>query len=175
MRKLLVVVDFQNDFVDGSLGFPRAVLLEDKICDKILKYREDGHKIVFTIDTHDELYGTSQEGRNLPVPHCIRGTTGHELYGRVLALSEDCPHFEKGTFGSDRLFFYMRENEFDCIELVGLVSNICVITNAILAKTALPEALIIVDASCTDSFDEQIHAKALDVMEGLQISVTNRS
>jgi nicotinamidase/pyrazinamidase len=174
MRKLLVVVDFQNDFVDGSLGFPDAVKLEGKICEKITQYKNDGQKVVFTLDTHDALYEMTQEGRNLPVIHCIKGTKGHDLYGRVLQLSEGCQMFEKGTFGSDRLFFYMRENEFDSIELVGLVSNMCVLTNAILAKTALPEALITVDAACTTSFDPQINQKTLDILESIQITVTNR-
>ena len=174
MRKLLIVVDFQNDFVDGSLGFPGAVALEGKICAKIRQYRAEGQQIVFTLDTHDAFYEKTQEGRNLPVPHCIKGTKGHQLYGCVLELSEGCRKFEKGTFGSDQLFFYLEESEFDSIELVGLVSNMCVLVNAVLAKTALPEALIIVDAACTDSFSPQLHEETLDVLESIQVTVTNR-
>lgn len=175
MNKLLIVVDYQNDFVDGSLGFPMAVGLQDKICEKITAYKADGQQIVFTLDTHEQNYDKTQEGRNLPVMHCIRGTYGHDLYGRVQSLSEGCRKFEKGTFGSDLLFSFLQTDTFESIELVGLVSNICVISNAILAKTALPEAQIIVDAACTASFDPVLNEKTLDVMEGLQIKVLNRS
>ncbi|MEI8200368.1 MAG: cysteine hydrolase family protein [Eubacteriales bacterium] len=174
MNKLLVVVDYQNDFVDGSLGFPKAAELHEKICDKILCYRAQGQPIVFTLDTHEPDYIETQEGRNLPVPHCIRGTAGHNLFGRVNSLSQGCEKFEKGTFGSDLLFTYLQKSIFESIEIVGLVSNICVISNAVLAKTALPEALILVDAACTASFDPLLNEKTLDILEGLQIKVTNR-
>ena len=174
MQKLLVVVDYQNDFVDGSLGFTEAVLLHEKICEKILAYKSEKQTIVFTLDTHEPEYAKTQEGRNLPVPHCIRGTRGHELYGRLEDLSDGCIRFEKGTFGSDLLFTYLQDNIFDSIELVGLVSNICVISNAVIAKTAQPEAQIIVDAACTASFDPQLNEKTLDILEGLQVKVTNR-
>ena len=174
MNKLLVVVDYQNDFVDGSLGFPKAAALHDGICEKIIAYREQAQTIIFTLDTHEPDYIETQEGKYLPVPHCIRGTGGHELYGRVLNLSLGCEKFEKGTFGSDLLFAYLQKTSFETIELVGLVSNICVISNAVLAKTAQPEAQIIVDAACTASFDNVLNEKTLDILEGLQIKVTNR-
>jgi len=174
MNKLLVVVDYQNDFVDGSLGFPKAVELHERICEKIQSYWTEGQTIVFTLDTHEPDYMQTQEGRNLPVPHCIRGTRGHELYGRVQNFSLVCEKFEKGTFGSDLLLAYLQKKSFETIELVGLVSNICVISNAILVKTAQPEAQIVVDASCTASFDPILNEKSLDIMEGLQIKVTNR-
>lgn len=175
MQKLLIVVDYQNDFVDGSLGFPGAVLLHEKICEKILSYKSEGQTIVFTLDTHETDYEKTQEGRNLPVPHCIRGTRGHELYGQLESLSDGCIRFEKGTFGSDLLFIFLQANNFKSIELVGLVSNICVISNAVIAKTAQPEAQIIVDAACTDSFDPKLNEKTLDILEGLQVKVTNRT
>ena len=174
MNNLLVVVDYQNDFVDGSLGFSKAVELHEKICEKILSYRAQGQPIVFTLDTHEPDYKKTQEGRNLPIPHCIRGTGGHELFGRVQNLSQGCEKFEKGTFGSDLLFAYLQKSTFESIELVGLVSNICVISNAVLAKTALPEAQILVDAACTASFDPLLNEKTLDILEGLQVKVTNR-
>jgi len=174
MNKLLVVVDYQNDFVDGSLGFPKAASLHDRICEKIIAYRNEGQTIVFTLDTHEPDYIKTQEGINLPVPHCIRGTKGHELFGDVNNLSLGCEKFEKGTFGSDLLFTFLQKTAFDSIELVGLVSNICVISNAVLAKTAQPEARIIVDAACTASFDQLLNEKTLDILEGLQIKVTNR-
>ena len=174
MNKVLIVVDYQNDFVDGSLGFPGALELHDRICEKILTYRDEGQQIVFTLDTHETDYEKTQEGRNLPVLHCIRGTRGHELYGRVLALSTGCKMFEKSTFGSDLLYMWLQKHDFESIELIGLVSNICVISNAVLAKTARPEAQIIVDASCTDCFDPLLNQKTLDILEGLQVKVTNR-
>lgn len=173
MRKLLVVVDYQNDFVDGSLGFSAAVSLHDKICQKILEYKEEGQMIVFTLDTHESNYDATQEGRNLPVAHCIRGTVGHDLYGRVQSLSLEYEKFEKPAFGSDLLYEYLKKSSYESIEFVGLVSNICVLSNAVLAKTALPEAQIIVDAACTASFDQVMNDKTLDILEGLQVLVTN--
>jgi len=174
MKELLIVVDYQNDFVDGSLGFPAAAGLHDRICKKIKEYRSKGQQVAFTLDTHEEDYASTQEGRNLPVKHCIRGTGGHQLFGEVQALSEGCLSFEKCTFGSGLLFSYLQQNNFESIELVGLVSNICVISNAVLAKTALPEAQIIVDADCTASNDPVLNEKAFDIMEGLQMKISGR-
>ncbi|WP_446897351.1 cysteine hydrolase family protein [Clostridium sp. LBM24168] len=175
MKKILVVVDYQNDFVNGSLGFDKAVELEDRIVEKIEKYKKNGYEVVFTLDTHDEGYLNTQEGKNLPVKHCIKSTKGWNLYGKVYDLSDDTvKSFEKVTFGSLELADYLRENEFQSVELVGVVSNICVISNAVLAKAALPEAEIIVDTLCTASNDESLNEKALDVMSGMQIKVINR-
>lgn len=175
MKKCLIVVDYQNDFVSGSLGFPKAVELEDKIVEKIRAYRAAGDAVVFTFDTHTREYLLTQEGRKLPVPHCIYGTEGHKLYGRVNgeADAEDMC-FIKTTFGSDALFDFLKQNRFSAIELVGVVTNICVISNAVLVKTAQPETPVTVDASCTASNDDELHEKALDVMESFQITVTNR-
>ncbi|MGI6066659.1 MAG: cysteine hydrolase family protein [Bacillota bacterium] len=175
MRKILVVVDYQNDFVTGSLGFKKAVELEKAICAKIEEYKENGDEVVFTLDTHFCSYLMTQEGKNLPVPHCFWHTEGWHLYGKVADLCQDEDRcFEKETFGSTELAHYLEKNEYDCVELVGVVSNICVLANAVLAKTVLPESEIIVDASCTASFDDSLNEKALDVMEGMQIKVINR-
>lgn len=185
MKKLLIVVDFQNDFVDGALGFPGAEKLEEPIARKIEAYREAGDLVAFTLDTHKRTYLQTQEGKNLPVEHCIEGTPGHKLYGRVAELMGGAdPVFCKPAFGSSELFGWLRTaqeaaNEmgmtpFSSIELVGLVSNICVISNAVIAKTACPEVPVIVDAACTASHDPALHEKCLDVMEGLQIQVINR-
>ena len=172
LKKCLIVVDYQNDFVSGSLGFPEAAALESGIAEKIKLYRDSGDEVIFTLDTHKEDYLDLQEGRNLPVVHCLHGTEGHELYGEPakLALPSD-KMFEKITFGSDELYAYLKEQPFDSIELVGVVSNICVISNAILAKTAQPETPIIVDASCSASNDSNLHQAAMDVMKSLQIEV----
>lgn len=174
MKELLIVVDFQNDFVYGSLGFPGAERLEGPICNKILAYRRAGQTVVFTMDTHDTKYLETREGRKLPVPHCLSGSKGWELYGRVKDLSEGCLCFEKNTFGSDKLFDYLRLQLFDRIELVGLVSNICVLVNAALAGAASPDSVVSVDASCTASFDPSLHEKTLDVLSGIQVEITNR-
>lgn len=182
MKRLLIVVDYQKDFVDGTLGFDGAEKLDAPIAAKIDEYRARGDQVVFTFDTHDKNYLQSQEGKNLPVEHCLDGSDGHKLYGTVATkLSSSDQVFEKRTFGSDRLFEWLRTANnaaagigglpFESIELVGLVSNICVISNAILAKTACPEVPIIVDAACTASFDASLNEKTLDVLEGLQVKV----
>ncbi|MGI6630598.1 MAG: cysteine hydrolase family protein [Bacillota bacterium] len=173
-KKVLVVVDYQNDFVTGCLGFEKAVALEKPILDKIRQYKENNDEVVFTFDTHYDNYLETQEGKNLPVPHCLKDSPGWKLYGKVAELCEENDKcFHKETFGSIELVSYLSENKYDSVELIGLVSNICVLSNAILAKAALPEAEIIVDASCTASFDEALHQKALDVMEGMHIKIIN--
>lgn len=185
MKRLLIVVDYQNDFVDGALGFPGAENLEQPIAEKIEAYRENTDEVVFTLDTHLNDYLDTQEGRNLPVAHCIEGTPGHQLYGSIEVLvSDDEEQFRKPTFGSEALFDWLRTAEraagevgkqpFESIELVGLVSNICVLSNAVLVKTACPEVPVIVDAACTASHDAALHEAALDVLEGLQVQVINR-
>ncbi|WMJ23889.1 isochorismatase family cysteine hydrolase [Paludicola sp. MB14-C6] len=174
MKRLLMVIDFQNDFVDGSLGFENAKNIEEAIVSKIETYHKNGDSVLFTFDTHDETYLNTQEGKNLPILHCIKDSKGWQLYGKPkeLLLSTDKIIY-KGGFGSLELANYLKAEHYDEIELCGLVSNICVITNAILAKTALPEAKIVVDAKATASFDEQLHLQALNVMKGLQIQVVN--
>ena len=171
MKKLLIVVDYQNDFVDGSLGFDGAERLCDKIISKIKFYEENGYDIVYTLDTHGENYLATAEGKALPVEHCIKGTKGWELYDGLKEMLEGKICFEKETFGSKELFLYLLDKSYDEIELVGLVSNICVISNAVIAKSAQPEAQIIVDRSCTDSFSKELNQKCFDVMEGLQIKL----
>jgi nicotinamidase-related amidase len=166
------VVDYQNDFVSGSLGFPGAADLAPLIAGKIYQYRENGDTVLFTFDTHDDDYLFSQEGINLPVPHCLKGTDGHKLFGQVGELLQETDQcFYKPAFGSGELFEYLKATPFQSIELAGLVSNICVIANAILAKTAQPDTPIIVDPCCTASHDSKLHAAALEVMAGLQIKV----
>ena len=185
MKRLLIVVDYQNDFIDGALGFPGAELLAPRIAAKIEAYRAEGDPIIFTLDTHEANYLETQEGRNLPVPHCLVGTPGHDLHPAIEALREvEDPVFRKSAFGSSDLFEWLRDANdvaagigtipFASIELVGLVSSICVISNAVLAKSACPEVPVIVDASCTAGGDVRLHEAALDVMEGLQIRVINR-
>lgn len=175
MKKLLIVIDYQNDFVTGSLGFPKAAALEQRIAAKIQQYRARGDEIVFTLDTHNDRYLDTQEGHCLPVAHCLEGTDGWKLFGSVAGLRIGDDHcFIKHSFGSPDLFRYLCTKTYESIELVGVVSNICVISNAILAKTALPEVPVIVDAACVASNDDCLNKEALHVMESLQIHVTGR-
>lgn len=176
MKKLLVVVDYQKDFVDGSLGFSGAELLDAPIAAKIAAYHAAGDDVVFTFDTHTPDYLSTQEGRKLPAVHCVRGSEGWELYGETAkAACENDLRFEKPTFPSLALGEWLKGQDYGRIELVGLVSNICVLSNAVIAKAALPEAEIVVDAACTASFDPALHEKCLDVLAGLQVTVTNRT
>lgn len=175
MKNCLIVVDYQVDFVNGALGFAGAELLESRIAAKIERARANGAEVLFTLDTHGEDYLDTREGKDIPLPHCIEHTSGHELYGKIAqAVQQQDRLFCKETFGSRTLFTYLFEQSFDAIELVGLVSNICVLSNAVLAKAACPNADISVDASCTDSFDKALHESALQVLEGLHIRVTGR-
>ena len=175
MKKCLIVVDYQNDFVSGSLGFQEAIALEAPIAQKIAQYRSNGDEVVFTFDTHEADYMDTQEGHNLPVEHCLKGTAGHGLYGRVADLiQEDDRCFNKPAFGSGELYAYLLGTPFAGIELVGVVSNICVISNAVLAKTAQPETPVSVDANCTASNDSRLNEAALDIMASLQVQITNR-
>lgn len=175
MKKLLVVVDFQNDFVNGTLGFEGAEKLDSKIAEKISEYRENNSDVVFTFDTHSENYLETFEGKKLPVKHCVKDSEGWKIYGETgKMLRETDEIFEKNTFPSLELAKWLETKCYEIVEIVGLVSNICVISNAVMVKSALPEAEIIVDADCIASFDKTMHEKALDVMEGLQITVVNR-
>lgn len=171
MKKLLIVVDYQNDFINGALGFPGAENLAPVIASKIDAYHKDG-EVAFTLDTHGEDYLSTSEGKHLPIPHCIRYSEGHELFPAIKALKLDSDRsFEKPTFGSAELFDFLRNSEYEQIELCGLVTDICVVSNALLAKAALPEAEVIVDSKAVDSFDKAKQEAALAVMESVQIKV----
>ncbi len=175
MKQCLIVVDFQNDFIDGALGFEGAIDIKEPILKKIRNAKQQGHDILYTIDTHKDDYLETEEGHNLPVIHCVEGTHGHQIEADVQAeIRDEDKQFVKYTFPSLELGTYLKDKDYDEIELVGLVSNICVLSNAVIAKSALPNAHIKVDAKATASFDKDIHEKALDVMEGLHIEVTNR-
>ena len=185
MKRLLIVVDYQNDFVDGTLGFEGAETLEEPILAKIAAYREQGELVWFTFDTHHPNYPDTQEGRKLPIPHCLEGTPGWALYGRVADAQEDADEvFLKPTFGSIELCRRLAKAQevadglgtlpFASIELVGLVSSMCVLANAVIARSACPDVPIIVDAACTAAPDPAMNERALDILENLQIEVVNR-
>ena len=173
MRKILIVVDMQKDFIDGALGFEGADQIIPGIIAKIREFEEAGDEIVYTLDTHFENYMQTQEGKNLPVPHCLKGSDGWKLAEELQPLLENKKAFEKLTFGSIELAEYLKENasEISSIEVCGLVSNICVVSNAVLAKAAAPEAEVIVDSKLTASFDPKLHQATLDVLKGIQVTV----
>jgi nicotinamidase/pyrazinamidase len=169
MKRLLLVVDFQNDFVDGALGFADADKVEAPILKKLREYKDNGEDIIFTRDTHQLNYLETQEGKHLPIEHCIEGSFGWEIYGEAKDFATLI--FDKPTFGSLELGIYLKDKDYDVVEIAGLVSNICVISNAVIVKAALPEVQIIVDASMTDSYDKKLHEESLNVMEGFQVKV----
>lgn len=170
--KALVVVDYQNDFVNGSLGFKGAERLEPLIVERIAEYRRQGGRIIFTLDTHGENYLETAEGRKLPVKHCIEGTEGHKLYGRVAdCLCNDDIVITKGTFGSLELAEFLAGKRYTDVEFCGLVTDICVVSNAVIAKAALPESRIIVNSALCGSFDNEKHKAALEVLKSVQVDV----
>ncbi len=172
MKKLLIVVDYQIDFVNGALGFDGADALAPKLAARIERARAESEDVIFTLDTHEENYLATSEGRHLPIAHCIRGSAGHALFPTIAALVEPSDRLIcKPSFGSSELFDLLRASDYDRVELCGLVTDICVVSNAILAKTALPEAEVVVDSTLVDSFDKAKHAAALDVMRSVQVTV----
>ena len=178
MNRFLFVIDYQNDFVDGALGFPGAEKLDAGIAAKIRAYGP-GH-VWFTRDTHFENYLETREGKLLPVVHCLKGSEGWQLYGETKTACEEvgAPGIDKLSFGmdiSDPATAAVLPAEADEIELVGLVSNICVVSNAAVLQAKYPQARIIVDAALTASFDPALNEKVLDVMEGFQVQVINRA
>jgi len=174
MRKVLVVVDMQNDFIDGALGTPEAVAIVPRVVEKIGQY--DPRNVYFTRDTHYEDYLDTQEGRNLPVVHCLKDTDGWQLRAEVAAAAPGAAVIDKPTFGSNRLAALLmveRAQRALEIELVGLCTDICVVSNALLLKAAMPEAPITVDASCCAGVTPEKHRAALETMRSCQVRIIN--
>ncbi|MVX65035.1 isochorismatase family protein [Clostridium chromiireducens] len=177
MNKLLVVVDYQKDFVNGTLGFKKAESLEEGIYNKVKKYLDNGYKVLFTYDTHFENYLETREGKNLPVPHCYIYTEGHNLYGELKEFVgvENTFHYNKNSFGiapKDMLKISKDVGEdIDEIEFVGIVTNICVISNVITFQSQYINADLSVDGTLCASFDDSLHEKALEVIESLGVKV----
>ena len=173
MKRLLVVVDMQADFIDGSLGTPEAQEIVPAVKKKIEEYRKGGGDVVFTLDTHGEDYLKTQEGARLPVLHCVKGTKGWELCEEL--RDEPGLRFEKGAFGSTELARWAAENKYEQVEVVGLCTDICVISNAMLLKAALPEVPITVDAACCAGVTPESHKNALAAMKMCQIRIENEA
>lgn len=172
MKRLLVIVDMQKDFVNGSLGTEEAVGIVKPLVELVKAEQEKGTEIVFTMDTHSEDYLNTQEGRRLPVPHCIRGSAGWELIPQLKELAEGCRIFEKPSFGSTELADFAKEHGYEEIVLAGLCTDICVVSNAMLLKAALPECEVSVIASCCAGVTKESHKNALDVMRMCQIVIS---
>lgn len=171
MRKILIVVDFQNDFVDGSLGFAGAKDLENPIKSLINSYEANGDEVVFTRDTHEKDYLSTEEGKNLPFEHCIEGTPGVEFYGEIATLSKNHKIFKKPTFPSGELYEYLRQGEYEEIGLCGLDTSICVLSNAVMAKAAQPNAHIKVYANASGSGDKEAEEVALKALSRIQVEI----
>ncbi|MGN1205858.1 MAG: cysteine hydrolase family protein [Eubacterium sp.] len=171
--KTLIVVDMQNDFIDGALGTKEAVAIVPNVKDKIDQYREAGDQVIFTRDTHFEDYLETQEGRNLPVKHCIKGTTGWEI-SKELDVRDNDIIFDKISFGFDWAGAIAKTPDLiqgDAIQFVGLCTDICVIANALSMKTALPEIPLSVDANCCAGVTPESHNNALEAMKMCQITI----
>ena len=171
--KILVVVDMQHDFVDGALGSEAAKAIVPNVKAKIERYEAERQTVLFTRDTHQENYLNTQEGRNLPVPHCIQGTEGWQILEEL--HSSRHAKVDKVTFGSSELPQVIEQSfsaqELESIELIGLCTDICVISNAMVLKAFFPEVPILVDSGCCAGVSEATHKNALKAMEVCQIQV----
>ncbi len=171
--KALIVVDMQNDFIDGALGTEEAVKILPTVAAKISQYREKGDTVIFTRDTHQENYMETQEGRNLPVPHCFEGTEGWEISSELEV--GDSIVVDKPTFGSYELMDVLAEIDettpLEQIEFIGVCTDICVISNAMLAKARFLEIPVAVDGSCCAGVTPESHENALKAMGMCQIQV----
>ncbi len=172
MRKILLVIDMQKDFVDGALGTPEAVAIVDRVAEEIKKYPPEN--VIATRDTHPENYLETQEGRNLPVVHCVKGTPGWQLNEKVAAALGKAQIVDKPTFGSvelAKMLAAMAEKEELDVTLVGLCTDICVVSNALLVKAFLPETPVSVIADACAGVTPASHAAALETMKMCQIRV----
>lgn len=172
MRNILIVVDMQKDFIDGSLGTKEAEAIVPAVVRKIGEYRADD--VYATRDTHPVNYLETQEGKYLPLEHCIEGTEGWQIRPEIAELIKTDHIYDKPSFGSVELAEYMKklsENEDISIELVGLCTDICVVSNALMLKAFMPETAISVDPACCAGVTPQKHEAALETMQSCQIQM----
>ena len=173
MKKLLVVVDYQNDFIYGSLKNDNALKIYPYLLNLVKKFKNNDD-IIFTLDTHyDESYFDSIEGKNLPVKHCIKGSEGHKLYKELEEISKDYIKIEKETFPGIKLINYLKNNnkEYEEILVCGVITNICVISNAILLKSIYPNTPIIIDSKACASNDLTLEKESFDIMKNLHFII----
>lgn len=167
MKKTLIVIDMQNDFIHMALGTKEAQAIVPRVKEKIEARARDGWEILYTRDTHGEDYLSTPEGKKLPVPHCIRGTEGWQIYPGL--YREGCTIIDKPNFGWTGWGSLALEQ----VELVGLCTDICVVSNALILKAMFPDARISADASCCAGVTPETHAAALTTMKMCQIDVEN--
>ena len=168
--KVLCVIDMQNDFIDGALGTPEAEAIVDNVRNKIDLYRKNGDMVIFTRDTHYENYMETSEGKNLPVPHCIKDSYGWQISDKLEVGESDV--IDKPTFGSIELSEYIAGlDDVEEIEFVGLCTDICVISNVLLLKAKLHETPISVDSVCCAGVTPESHMNALSAMKMCQIEI----
>ena len=165
MKKTLIVVDMQNDFIDGALGTQEAVAIVPKVKEKIAEYAGRGDEIIFTRDTHQKDYLSTNEGKHLPVEHCIEGTKGWEIASGV--YQEGCRIINKPTFG----YVGWGGFHFEEVEIVGLCTDICVISNALLIKALFPEIKVGIDPKCCAGVTPESHEKAVATMKMCQVDI----
>lgn len=165
MKKTLIVIDMQNDFIDGSLGTDEAVKIVPNVRKKIEEYRSNGDEIIFTRDTHGEDYLSTPEGKKLPVVHCVKNTHGWQIADGLDV--PDAIHIDKPSFGCTHWDKFC----FEKIELVGLCTDICVVSNALILKALFPNAEISVDSACCAGVTPDTHNSALATMKMCQIDV----
>ena len=174
MQDVLIVVDMQNDFIDGALGSAEAVAIVPAVKDKLENF---SGTVYFTRDTHGVDYLETQEGRRLPVPHCVRGTDGWQICDALKSFADASVTVDKPSFGSEELCSLLKaqnqKEPIGQITLVGLCTDICVISNAMLIKAALPEVAVTVDAACCAGVTPESHKNALSAMQMCQITVEN--
>jgi nicotinamidase-related amidase len=166
MKKTLIVVDMQNDFIDMALGTAGAVAIVPAVKAKIESYARQGHEIIYTRDTHGEDYLATPEGRKLPVPHCIRGTEGWQIAPGLYVPGSRI--IDKPNFG----WPHWNQLELEEVELIGLCTDICVVSNALIIKAAFPDAVVKVDSACCAGVTPESHRAALTTMSMCQIDVT---
>ncbi len=175
MKKTLIVVDMQKDFIDGALGTGEAVAIVPNVKKKISEYIERGDQVIFTRDTHSEDYLNTHEGKNLPVVHCVKNSEGWQIPSDIDVPT--CEHIDKGTFGWDMWDAeidrdgHISYRNFDEVEIVGLCTDICVVSNALILRAYYPEIEITVDASCCAGVTPETHKAALDTMKCCQIKI----
>ena len=169
MKKALIIVDYQNDFIDGCLGFKKALDLKAEILRLCKEFQSQNARLIFTFDTHGKDYLQSKEGLNLPILHCQKGTLGHKMPSEFESFLKNGLCFEKGSFGSLELANFLKNENFDELHFAGLISHICVFHNIILAFNALPNARLILHTKASASFDETLQNHAFELLKAFWV------
>lgn len=165
MKKLLLVIDYQNDFIDGTLGFKGAQDITKGIVNRVKHYVQNKQDIVFTMDTHNKNYLTTLEGKSLPIKHAIVNTRGWQLHQDLLPYVKYGTIITKDTFGAKTLFNYFNKHKYQQVEIIGVVTNLCVLANAIITKSCLPNANIIIYKKLIAAPNKKLHYEAINLLK----------